>query len=85
IKVPFTDISFFALIDLASTNYMLPIGGLFTVIFIGWVIKDKVRLEELKFGPKTYFAFKIVVRFLTPLAILIVLLHGLKLLPFVDF
>ncbi|HOP08264.1 MAG TPA: sodium-dependent transporter [candidate division Zixibacteria bacterium] len=83
--VPFTNLTVFGLIDVTSTNYMLPIGGLLTVIFLGWVVSDAVRKEELNLSDSFAGAFKFIVKYLTPIAILIVLLHGVQLLPFVDF
>ncbi len=76
---------FFDLLDVGTTNYMLPIGGLFTCLFAAWVMKDKVRVEE--FGSRGFFYKGLVfmLKYVTPLAVLAVLLHGLQWLPFVDF
>ncbi|MEA2030619.1 MAG: sodium-dependent transporter [candidate division Zixibacteria bacterium] len=76
---------FFAFFDVLTTNYMLPLGGLLTCLFIAWVMKDKDRITEFGSSGLLYSGLKFVLRFVTPVALLIVLLHGLELLPFMDY
>ena len=87
IKVPFRgkDTGFFEIFDYVTTNWMLPVGGLLTCIFAAWVMNDITRKEE--FGSKGFWyrAFVLILKFITPLAVFITLLHGLELLPFVDY
>lgn len=87
IKVPFRgqDQGFFDIFDFISTNYMLPIGGLLTCLFAAWVMKRADKIAE--FGSKgiLFSALIFILRFVTPLAVLLVLLHGLELLPFMEY
>ncbi|RKX29381.1 MAG: sodium-dependent transporter [Candidatus Zixiibacteriota bacterium] len=76
---------FFAFFDVLTTNYMLPLGGLLTCLFIAWRMKDKDRIGEFGSSGKLYSVLKFVLRFITPIALLMVLLHGLELLPFMDY
>ena len=71
--------------DFITTNYMLPVGGLLTVLFIAWVVKDKVRIEEFGSSGMLYKGLKFVLKVITPIAVIIVILHGLELLPFMEY
>jgi NSS family neurotransmitter:Na+ symporter len=76
---------FFDIFDFVSTNYMLPIGGLLTCLFVAWVMKETDKIEEFGSSGQLYKALKFVLRFVTPIAVFLVILHGLELLPFVDY
>jgi neurotransmitter:Na+ symporter, NSS family len=39
--------TFFDVIDYATSNIMLPLGGIFLGLFVGWVMSKKAVLEEL--------------------------------------
>ena len=75
----------FDLFDFLSSNLLLPLGGILICLFVGWVYglpkleKQLSNNGSLKNAalPKVVF---FLVRFLTPLLIAAVLLHGLKLL-----
>lgn len=69
----------FDFFDKASTNYMLPLGGLLTGLFVGWVLpKDLVGKEFGSFGI-LFSGLRFTLRFITPVAVIIVFLHGLGL------
>ncbi|MEW5995629.1 MAG: sodium-dependent transporter, partial [Candidatus Zixiibacteriota bacterium] len=76
---------FFDIFDYVSTNYMLPVGGVLTCLFVAWVMKEKDKVEEFGSRGRLYMGLKMLVRFVSPVAILIVMLHGLRLLPFVTY
>jgi NSS family neurotransmitter:Na+ symporter len=63
----------FELLDYLTANIMLPLGGLFMAIFAGWLMKPSSTQDELKlnsvFG---YKLWQILVRYITPAAIIIV-------------
>ncbi len=77
--------SLFDIFDFITTNYMLPVGGLLTGLFAAWVITGRIRRDE--FGSKglLYQGFVFVLRFITPVIMMIVILHGLELLPFMEY
>lgn len=79
--------TFFDLFDFATSNIMLPVGGLFISIFAGWVWGPKKIEAALsnqgKLNNKTIVRLAIfVLRYVTPILVLLVLLDGLNLLPF---
>ena len=64
------------ILDFTSNQIMLPIGGLLIAIFTGWVVKRSSSKEELRMG-SLFSAWYLLIRYLVPLAIVIVLLTGL--------
>jgi len=87
ITIPFRgkEQGFLDIFDFITTNYMLPIGGLLTCLFIAWVMPDKDRAEEFGSRGRLYHTLVLALRFVTPIAVLIIILHGLELLPFIDY
>lgn len=79
-------LNFFDLMDWISANLLLPIGGLFIAIFVGWFYgRKKVQEEVSKGGTLTglYLSiFMFLVKFIAPIAITIVILNKIGLLNF---
>ncbi|MDR2038135.1 MAG: sodium-dependent transporter [Bacteroidales bacterium] len=73
--------SFFDLMDFAASNLLLPVGGLFISIYVGWVLKKRITVKELtNDGTKkmTYLrVFFFLIRYVVPVAILMVFIFGL--------
>ena len=73
--------SVFGILDFTTANILLPLGGFFIVIFVGWFMgTKKVQLElnnggSLKAGYLPVFVF--LVRYVAPLAITLVFMNGL--------
>ena len=73
--------SFFDSLDFLSSNILLPIGGLFIVIFVGWVLGktnfyDEITNEgHLKLSVKGVVYF--IIKYLAPIAIAIIFVNGL--------
>jgi len=82
-KVQFLGKTFFDWLDYIASNILLPIGGLLIVAFIGWYLgRDKTKAEvtnagQLKAGYLPLFLF--LAKFVAPVVIAIVFLHGLGL------
>lgn len=73
----------FDLFDFLSSNVLLPLGGILLCLFAGWVYGLAQLEEQLgnrgKLGnEKLVQLVFVLVRFVAPLSIAIVLLHGLK-------
>ncbi|MDF1543897.1 MAG: sodium-dependent transporter [bacterium] len=87
LTIPFrgSDQTFLDVFDFMTTNYMLPLGGLFTCLFIGWVMKEDDMAEEFGSRGMLLKLLRLALRYLTPIGIAMVLLHGLELLPFMDY
>ena len=80
LKVPFRGKPqpFFDIFDFITTNYMLPVGGLLICVFVGWVMKEKLPAGESKTAAFLYRALMFILRYLTPIAVIIIILHGLE-------
>ncbi|MFV0377151.1 MAG: sodium-dependent transporter [Mangrovibacterium sp.] len=80
----FFNLNFFDLLDWISANLMLPLGGLFISLFMGWKFGRKRIKEEIEKGGSIsgFFlsVFLILVRFIAPIAIAVVFLRGIGLL-----
>lgn len=79
--------TFFDLFDFVSSNICLPLGGIFICLFVGWVLGRRVVLDEASnHGRLNNEAFLhiylVVVRYVAPVAILIVLLNALGIFKF---
>lgn len=73
--------SFLDFCDFLTSDILLPVGSLLTCVFVGWYIPRKVVHDEftnwgtLKSG--FYHVWLFVVRFVSPLCILLIFLHQL--------
>jgi len=67
--------SFFDTMDLLTSNWMLPLGGLFVALYAGWVMPERIRQAELSdlSGPIAG-AWLFLVRFVAPILVIVVLL-----------
>ena len=79
-------LNIFDLADWISANMLLPIGGLFISLFIGWYFgRKKVKAEVAKGGNLSGIylnIFMFLVKFIAPIAIAIVMLNKIGLLKF---
>ena len=73
-------LSFFDSLDFISAKVLLPIGALFIVIFVGWVMGKKTFNEEITNGGKLKLSIKsvifFIIRYLAPLAIAVIFISG---------
>ena len=71
----------FELLEYLTSNIMLPLGGLFIVLFVGWFLDPGLTRRELTndgmFKGTLLPFFRFLVRFLAPVAIAAVFLYGL--------
>ena len=79
--------SLFDIFDFVTGQIFLPIGGLLTCLFIGWYVPKKIVHDEFtNWGTvsRSFFGiYLFCVRFICPLAILLVFLHQLGILNLV--
>ena len=72
----FGKMTFFDILDFLTANIMLPAGGLLIAVFAGWLMSRKASKQELAIGDDAgYRAWQFLVRYITPLAVITVLLH----------
>ncbi|MFT6914907.1 MAG: NSS family neurotransmitter:Na+ symporter [Motiliproteus sp.] len=68
----------FDLLDFVTANVMMPLGGLFVALFVGWFMSRQAGEEELGLGNGlAYKGFMFVLRFVTPAAVLVVFFYNL--------
>jgi NSS family neurotransmitter:Na+ symporter len=78
-------LNFFDFADYISSNIMLPLGGFFIAIFVGYKWGFDKVISELKNGSENLFekhlwtisVWKILIKFISPILILLVLLHSI--------
>ena len=74
---------FFNLLDVSSAKYMLPAGGLFISIFVGWYLNKKLVYAQitnngkLKFGVTFLKVYIFILRYIAPIAISAIFIYGL--------
>lgn len=72
----FENMPFFDILDYLTANIMLPLGGLFIALFAAWVMRAESTREELNTYPVIYKIWRFLVRFITPLAVIVVFLKA---------
>ena len=78
--------SIFDFFDYLTANFMLPIGGIFTCLFVGWKIDQTLLKNEItNYGTARFIGIKTYVfllRWIAPTCILFVLLNQLGIVKF---
>ncbi len=69
--------TFFDLLDYLTANILLPLGGLLIAVFAGWVMKQASSRDEFAMGPWVYRLWWILIRFISPIAVVVVFLHAI--------
>ena len=64
--------------DFISNSVLMPIVALFTCLFVGWVVKPKLVIDEVKLSSKfpREKLFVVVVRYIAPVCILLILISS---------
>ncbi|HKL49432.1 MAG TPA: sodium-dependent transporter [Desulfuromonadales bacterium] len=78
---PIGDLVFFDSVDLIASNYLLPLSGLLISVYVGWFWNGNEEKEELVAGGAgwVYPLWHFLIRYVSPLAVLIVLLFKIGL------
>jgi NSS family neurotransmitter:Na+ symporter len=69
------DMTFFDHVDNFASNYLLPLGGMLTAIFVGWIwgtksAEEEIEKNEAKFRWRNTWGF--LIRYITPIAVFLV-------------
>lgn len=68
--------TFFDLIDFVTANTLLPLVGLGTVVFTAWAMAQSSTRDELALGEGyLYRTWRVLARYVAPLALLVIFLH----------
>jgi len=73
---------FLGVMDVLSTNYLLPIGALLITVFTGWALTHNERKDEFSADNLTGFGLTVwsfLVRFVAPIAVILIFLHQVRL------
>ncbi len=71
----------FDVLDILTANFMLPLGGLAMAVFAGWSMSRESTRDELEAGDSRIFRlWHAVVRYVTPIAVILIFLRGVGLL-----
>ena len=70
------DKNFTDIIGFLTDQLTLPIGGLLIAVFAGWVMHSSSTRDELALSPWAYGAWRFLIRYIAPVAVLLMLLLG---------
>jgi len=72
-------------LDFLASNFLMPIGGLLTAIFVGWVLTRKEKETEIK-SPEGAFHFYVLwnflIKYFVPVALVIILVYTTGIVKF---
>ena len=82
------DLDFFELVDFIASNILLPLGGLLISIFVAWIWGYEKVIPNLRKGAENFFdnhqrivfAWKIFLKYFSPVLIFLVFLYSIGLL-----
>ena len=68
------NMTFFDHVDNVASNYLLPLGGMLTAIFVGWIwgtknATEEIQKEENVFGFPWAQCWEFLIRYITPVAV----------------
>ncbi len=68
-------LTFLGLLDYLTNNIMLPLGGFFVTVLIGWVLPKDFLKENLKLTDTFFYWFYLTLRFIAPSSIILIFLY----------
>jgi neurotransmitter:Na+ symporter, NSS family len=69
----------FDTLDKLTTNILLPLAGLAMAVFAGWAMRTEHVQDELGIGTRPYRIWRLMIRYVSPLAIIAIFLYLLGL------
>ena len=69
-------LTFLGLLDYLTNNIMLPLGGFFVTVLIGWVLPKEFLEEHLKLTETFFYWFYLTLRFIAPSSIILIFLYS---------
>ena len=75
-------LNWFDSFDYLATNWLLPVGGLLIALFIGWMIKDQAKNDQIKeeLGGGTYPIWNFLIKYVSPICVALVLANKIGLI-----
>ena len=74
--ITFFEMTFFDLLDSFTSKVMLPLGGLLMAIFVGFIVKRKIVIDELDMNETLFNFWRFIVRFIAPVAVTLIFING---------
>lgn len=74
--VTFFEMTFFDLLDSFTSKVMLPLGGLLMAIFVGFIVKKRIVIEELEMNQTLFNFWRFIIRFIAPVAVTLIFING---------
>lgn len=74
--------NFFDLFDFLSSNVFMTIGGLLSIIFVGWWLKKEAFKDEMHYKSKNLFCRRyidvtfFVIKYIAPIVVFVIMLRG---------
>ncbi len=77
--ITFAGMSILDMFDFFSNSILLPVVALVTCLFVGWIVKPKIVIDEVKLSSrfKSERMYVVMVKFIAPLCIAAILIYGL--------
>lgn len=75
-NVKLFDKNIFDLLDYLTSKIMLPVTGLGTIIFAGWMMNQTRIRQELNLNDFWFAIWKFLTRFIIPIAVILILIYG---------
>ncbi len=66
----------FDFLDYVTSKLMLPLTGLGTIIFAGWLMKQETIRQELNLSPAIFAGWKFLCQIVIPVAVIAILIYG---------
>lgn len=75
-------LNWFDSFDYLASNWLLPIGGLLIALFIGWMIKDMNKHEQIKeeLGSGFYPVWNFLIKYVSPVCVAIIIANKIGLI-----
>lgn len=73
----FKDKTIFDLLDYVTANFLLPLSGLLTAVFVGWFVAKKSLQADLNMSEGAFDLWLNLLRYVTPVAVVIVFVYNL--------
>lgn len=67
----------FDFLDKLTSKFMLPLGGLAGIVFVGWIVNQESVRTELGLSGGTWALWQILAKFVAPIAVIIVFINSL--------
>ena len=65
----------FDILDILTTNFTLPLGGILIALFAGWKVRKAHASEELNLDGFGFALWSFLARFVSPLLVAVLLLY----------